>query len=310
MISVYLTEDGMLHEPENIVPGAWIHLLDPSASEVERVARATGADPDFLKAALDEEERPRLELDEDQLLILVDTPIVESQGQTFVYTTMPFGILWAGDNLITVCLKETALVRAFAEGIVRSFSTKKRSRLTLQMLYRNSSLFLFYLRQVDKASTRVENQLHQSMKNKELIQMLGLEKSLVYFSTALKSNEIVLERLGRNEVVRRYEEDLELLEDVIIENKQAIEMASIYRDILSGTMDAFASLISNNQNQLTKRLTAVLILLAVPALLFAFFGMNLPLPFAANALAPLLILLLGIGAAGVAAFALVKRNWF
>jgi len=147
------------------------------------------------------------------------------------------------------------------------------------MLYRNASLFLFYLRQVDKASTRVENELHISMKNKELIQMLGLEKSLVYFSTSLKSNELVLEKLLRMDFVKDFPEDTDLLEDVIVENKQAMEMSGIYRDILSGTMDAFASVISNNLNIVMKLLASVTIILTVPTIVSSLWGMNVPVPF-------------------------------
>lgn len=241
MIDIYMTNptNGALSEQEKILPGSWVHLCDPTPEEIGRVSSALSIDRDFLMAALDEEERSRLDIEDGNTLVLVDTPTVETQGPNFVYNTLPFGIILTEDNIVTVCLKEVALPRAFTEGLVKGLNTRKKNRMTLQLLYRNATLFLFYLRQVDKNSTRVENELHISMKNKELIQMLGLEKSLVYFSTALKSNEIVLEKMLRLDFVRDYPEDTELLEDVIIENKQAIEMSNIYRDILSGTMDAF-----------------------------------------------------------------------
>ena len=211
---------------------------------------------------------------------------------------------------MTVCLRENALARAFMEGLVKGCSTKKFKRLALQMLYRNASLFLFYLRQVDKASTRVENELHISMKNKELIQMLGLEKSLVYFSTSLKGNEIVLEKLLRMDFVKDYPEDTDLLEDVIIENKQAMEMSSIYRDILSGTMDAFASVISNNLNIVMKLLAAVTIILTVPTIVSSLWGMNVPVPFEHNPFG----FWIALGIAGLAtfgAFLLARhKKWF
>lgn len=310
MLSIYLTEDGVLTEPTSMVPGSWIHLCDPTPAEIDAVVNGLGAEPDFIRAALDEEERSRLEREGNQTLILVDTPTVESQGKTFVYNTLPFGIILTEEHIITVCLKENALVRAFAEGIVRSFSTKKRNRMTLQMLYRNATLFLFYLRQVDKASTRVENELHLSMKNKELIQMLGLEKSLVYFSTALKSNENVLERLARVDFVRNYPDDSELLEDVIVENKQAIEMANIYRDILSGTMDAFASVISNNLNIVMKRLTSITIVLSIPTLIFSFWGMNVPMIFENEPMGVVYVALIALGVSAATICAMVKRKWF
>ena len=226
MISIYLTDDGKLRELEQIVPGAWVHLCAPTEEEVATVCAKLCVEPDLVRAALDEEERSRIDFEDGHMLVLVDTPTVEAQqGRGFVYSTLPFGIILTEENIITVCLKESALARAFSESPVKNFSTKKKNRMTLQLLYRNATLFLFYLREVDKASSRVENELHLSMKNKELIQMLGLEKSLVYFSTSLKGNEIVLEKLLRMDFVKDYPDDTELLEDVIIENKQAIEMS-------------------------------------------------------------------------------------
>ncbi|GKI16007.1 magnesium transporter CorA family protein [Allofournierella sp.] len=311
MITIYLSDGGRMLEQDQICPGAWIHLCDPSEKEIGRVCAQLHIDPDLVRAPLDEEERSRIEQEDDgQTLIIVDTPTVQTEGHSFVYSTIPFGIILTQDNVVTVCLRENALARAFMEGLVKGCSTKKFKRLALQMLYRNASLFLFYLRQVDKASTRVENELHISMKNKELIQMLGLEKSLVYFSTSLKGNEIVLEKLLRMDFVKDYPEDTDLLEDVIIENKQAMEMSSIYRDILSGTMDAFASVISNNLNIVMKLLAAVTIILTVPTIVSSLWGMNVPVPFEHNPFG----FWIALGIAGLAtfgAFLLARhKKWF
>lgn len=310
MIQIHTTENGKLIEQTAIIPGAWVHLNAPSEEEITQVMLATKAEKDFLLAALDEEERARLEREEDQTLILVDTPIAENNGQTFVHSTIPFGIILTEENIITVCLKETALMRSFAEGLVKGFSTKKRNRMTLQMLHKNATLFLFYLRQIDKASLRVENELHLSMKNKELIQMMGLEKSLVYFSTALKANENVLERLLRVDFVRNYPDDKDLLEDVIIENKQAIEMATIYRDIMGGTMDAFASVISNNLNIVMKTLTSITIVMSIPTLIYSFWGMNVPMPFEHNPLGALYVGIFSVVVSVIITWAMKKGDWF
>jgi len=308
MINIYCTdpENGALAEQEKILPGAWVHLCAPTPEELARVATSLSLEKDVLAAALDEEERSRLEVEDTHTLVLVDTPTVEQQGPSFVYNTLPFGIILTRDNIVTVCLREVALPRAFTEGMVKGISTRKKNRMTLQLLYRNATLFLFYLRQVDKNSTRVENELHISMKNKELIQMLGLEKSLVYFSTALKSNEIVLEKMLRLDFVRDWPEDTELLEDVIVENKQAIEMCNIYRDILSGTMDAFASVISNNLNIVMKLLAAVTIVLTIPSLVFGLWGANVAVPFAGHPFG--FWILIGIALAMTAAAVLVMRR--
>ena len=309
MISIYQSEDGRVAEKQTITPGTWVHLCEPEEAEIERVCAELHVDPDFVRAALDEEERSRLEVEDGVTLILVDTPTVEAEGRSFVYSTIPFGIVLTPDNILTVCLKETALPRAFSVGLVKGVSTKKRNRMTLQMLYRNATLFLFYLRQVDKASSRVENELHISMKNKELIQMLGLEKSLVYFSTSLKGNELVLEKLLRMDFVKDYPDDTELLEDVIIENKQAIEMSNIYRDILSGTMDAFASVISNNLNIVMKLLASLTIILTIPTIVFGLWGTNVPVPFAENPFGFWIVLLISAALTGVSILFMIRKKW-
>lgn len=310
MISIYLTNNGKLDEVENISAGTWIDLCAPTEEELATVSTQLAIDPSLLRAALDEEERSRIDFEDGHMMVLVDTPTVEVRtGRGFVYSTLPFGIIITESCIVTVCLKESALARAFSDSPIKNFSTKKQRRMTLQLLYRNATLFLFYLREVDKASSRVENELHLSMKNKELIQMLGLEKSLVYFSTSLKGNEIVLEKLMRMDFVKEYPEDNELLEDVIIENKQAIEMCNIYRDILSGTMDAFASVISNNLNIVMKVLASVTIVLTIPSIIFGLWGSNVPVPFANSPFGfPIII---GIAAIiSVAALILmIRKKW-
>lgn len=259
--------------------GAWIHMIDPSPQEIETVHAQCGVLTEFLQAALDEEETPRIERDDNQILILVDIPVVEAEGTSFVYNTMPLGIILLEQMVVTVCLQDSTIISDFILGRVRGFDTCKKTRFVLQILFKTSTKYLQYLRQIDKASTQVEMALHKSLKNRELIQMLKLEKSLVFFSTSLKANESVLEKMLKTSFIKRYPDDEELLEDVIIENKQAIEMAAIYSYILSGTMDAFASVISNNLNIVMKFLAAVTIILSVPTLIASLWGMNVDVPF-------------------------------
>lgn len=257
---------------------AWINLTAPTEEELKEVSSRLDIEMDFLKAALDEEERARIETDNGQTLVVVDTPVVERDGKSIIYSTIPLGIILVKHYIVTVCLRENTILDEFSCNAVKSFLTQYRTRFVLQLLYRNSIRFLTYLKHIDKLSNKYETDLHRSMKNKELFQMLRLEKSLVYFSTSLKANEGVLEKLSRQERVKKYPEDAELLEDVIIENKQAIEMTNIYSNILSGTMDAFASVISNNLNIVMKILTSVTIVLAIPTLVSSFFGMNVAMP--------------------------------
>lgn len=279
MIQYYKTVDGSLSEQSCASPGTWVHLNNPTKKEIEEICSQTGALTDLVSAALDEEEASRIEREDEQTLILVDIPVIEPEGTSFVYNTLPLGIILLEDMVITVCLEDTTIVDDFMENRVKGFDTCKKTRFVFQLLFRTSTKFLQYLRQIDKASTQVESALHKSLKNRELIQMLKLEKSLVYFSTSLKSNEVVLEKMLKTNYLKRYPDDEDLLEDVIIENKQAIEMAAIYRDILSGTMDAFASVISNNLNIVMKLLTSITIIMAVPTMVASLWGMNVDVPF-------------------------------
>lgn len=288
MIQVFQTDQKTLVTGElspEIVGGTdlsnkWIHMTNPTDREIELISRAAGVPEDMLKAALDEEERARIEVDDDDALTLFDIPTIEDEdGGYYSYSTMPLGFIIAKSCAITVCLKESSIIHGFINGRVKGFTTFKRSRFLYQMLYNTHTKYLQYLRQIDKASNRIQNELHKSTKNKELLQLLDLEKSLVYFSTSLRGNCLVIEKLGKFDGIKRYDEDEDLLDDVAIENRQAIEMCNIYRDILSGTMDAFASVISNNLNIVMKLLTSITLIISVPTLIASFWGMNTAVPF-------------------------------
>lgn len=258
----------------------WIHMSNPTDKEIELIARATGVAEDMIKAALDEEERARVEKDDGTgaVLVVTDIPFTVEDENHYTYTTLPFGFISTSDAMITVCLEETSLIDDMLSArFVKDVNLHKRTRFLIQLQYTISKKFLHYLKQIDRASQRVQNELEKSMKNAELIEMLDLEKSLVYISTSLRSNSVVLDRLPKS--VKFFEEDLDLWEDVVIENKQAIEMSNIYRDILSGTMDAYASIISNNLNVVMKVLTSLTLLVAIPSMIGAFWGMNTGVPF-------------------------------
>ena len=285
MVKYFRSEDGKIRERTEPETGGWIALTNPTAAEILEVSARYEIDIDDLKAPLDEEERSRIEMEDHYTLILVDIPIIEERNEKDWYGTIPMGIIMREDIMITVCLMETPILTAFMEGRVRGFNTYWKTRFILQILYKNASWYLHYLRIIDKKSEEVETRLNKSSKNEELIEVLELEKSLVYFTTSLRSNEVVLEKLLRSEKIKKYPEDEELLEDVIIENKQASEMANIYSGILSGTRDAFASIISNNQNTMMKFLASVTIVMSIPTIVASFYGMNVNLagmPFAGS----------------------------
>lgn len=283
MISIYKTidESGTLQPIDNIEPGCWINIVAPSDEDILLISKKVGVSLEFLRAALDEEETSRIDTEDNSLLVIVDIPFTEMEANSLTYDSYPLAIIHTESNIITVCLKNSKILTDFIDGKVKSFFTFKRSRFILQILYRIASYYLLYLRQIDKKSAMIEQKLHKSMKNKELIRLLSLEKSLVYFSTSLKANEITLEKMLKLEILQKYPEDQDILEDVIIENKQAIEMANIYGNVLSGTMDFFASIISNNLNIVMKWLASVTIVVSIPNLVFGSFGMNVPgIPFA------------------------------
>jgi magnesium transporter len=283
MITIYKSTDEVnytLHQLDSIESGCWINIIAPSDQELLLVAKKTGVPIELLRASLDDEEASRLDIENNNILIVVDIPFTEMEDNSLTYDTYPLAIIHTEKEIITVCLKNSKILTDFIDGKVRSFFTFKRSRFILQILYRVATYYLLYLRQIDKKSLMIEKRLHKSMKNKELIQLLSLEKSLVYFSTSLKSNEITLEKMLKLDFIQKYEEDKDVLEDVIIENKQAIEMANIYSNILSGTMDAFASVISNNLSIVMKLLASITIVMSIPTVISGLFGMNVTgIPF-------------------------------
>lgn len=271
MLQIFKTVEEELQEVSQISEGCWAALTKPTNEELQTVGLETGIDIDDLRAPLDDEERSRIEHEGDYVVVLVDIPSLDEKDR---YVTIPLGIYMTKKMIVTVCLEETPVLKAFMNNRVKEFFTFKKTRFVFQILYRNATSYLRYLRIIDRKSEQIEEKLHISQKNKELIELLELEKSLVYFTTSLRSNETVLEKLLRTDKVKKYPEDEELLEDVIVENKQAIEMANIYSGILSGTMDAFASVISNNLNVVMKFLSTVTIVLSIPTMIASFYGMN------------------------------------
>ena len=274
MPTIHKTIDGKITPLETMEDGCWVNLTYPSEKELKTVSTALGVEPTFLRAALDEEETSRIESEDGQTLIIVDIPAVEKDEAGVVYSTLPMGIVVTDKHIITVCLKETSLIRDLQDGLVKDVRTQQRTRFILNILLLVAKRYLQYLKQIDKTYNYMESQLYKSQRNKELIQMLDLEKSLVYINTSLKANEVTLEKILRGRIVTLYEEDHDLLEDVLIEVRQAIEMAQIYSSIISGMMDAFASVISNNLNVTMKILSSITILMAIPNIIFGFYGMN------------------------------------
>ncbi|NLY18004.1 MAG: magnesium transporter CorA family protein [Clostridiaceae bacterium] len=281
MVEIYKTIDpkNELIELDHFEKGCWINVTAPTAEELDMIERELGVDHKLLRDPLDDEEKPRIDVDEDQTLIIIDIPYVYEDEQNIKFETMPLGFIVVRDDyFITICNREANVLKPFRKNQVRSLYTYKKTRFILQVLFNNAKDYLKYLRHIDKKTEYLEGSLHKSMRNRELFKLLELEKSLVFFTTSLRSNEVVLERLLRGKYIKMYEEDQDLLEDVITENKQAIEMACIYSSIMNGMMDAFSSVISNNLNIAMKFLTSVTIVLSIPTIIYSYYGMNVSLP--------------------------------
>lgn len=284
MLKIYNTdiETNKIEEIKEFKEGSWISLVNPSEAEIKKVCESVSIQEDFIRDALDFEEKARIDKEDDDgtILFVVDVPIIEKNEENDVYSTMPLGMIVVRDDFfITVSLRKNKIIEDFEKRKIKDFQTYKKSKLILQILYLNSSYYLSYLKQINKETEIAEYILKNSMKNKELLKLLSLEKSLVYFTTSLKSNELVMEKTMRGKIIKLYNDDEDILEDAITENRQAIEMAKIYSDILNGTMDAYASIISNNLNGVMKFLTSITIVLAIPTMISSFWGMNVGLPF-------------------------------
>ena len=304
MIRFFTNDNGKLTQCDEPTEGCWISVVDPTPQEVMDLIQTYGLDSGFVKSSLDEEESSRIEREDDQTLVIIDTPVsTVDEDQTRNFYTQPMGIIVNKDYVFTISLKETQILTEAMHGNIRNLRPAFKTRFVLQLLLRIAALFLTHLKQIDKISSAAEQQLHDAMKNELLMQLLALEKSLVYFSTSLKANEATIEKIFRGRVIKLYDEDQDLLEDVLIEMKQAIEMASIYTGILSSMMDGFSSIISNNLNIVMWRLTIMTIILEIPNIMFAFYGINtvdLPMPYTWFAITLTLFL------TGITAFALMK----
>ena len=274
MVKYYRTDDRQIHEEERIQSGVWIQMINPSVAEGQMVAEALDADIEDVLAALDEEESSRIELQDGYTLILVDIPSTEIRHDKESYTTIPLGIILTGDVIATICTEDTPVLQAFLNNRVKEFSTKKKLRFVYQILYRISVLYQSDLRIIDKMRTEIEERVGEDTEEEDLIALHELESTLVYFATSLRANGVVLDRLTRYKRLEQYPEDKELLGDVIVENKQAIEMTSIYRDIINGTRELMSSVIDNRLNNVMKYLTSITLVMAVPTVISGLYGMN------------------------------------
>lgn len=308
MIKFFRTnEAGKTERLEEFEAGCWVDLVNPTDDEVEDACALTGLPEEMLKAALDEEETARIERDEGTFMCLLDTPTITDTDEGDTYETIPLAILFNEKCVATVSLRGNPVLGDFIADRVKT-DVRKPVYFLLTFMMGNAKRFLSNLRQIDKKSLRVQAELHRSMKNKELIQLLALENSLVYFSTSLSSNISAYSKMERLPMIAQNEDYKDLFDDVVIETRQAVEMCTIYRDILSGTMDAYASVISNNVNIVMKLLTVVTLIISIPTLIASLWGMNVAVPFGDSAWGFWVVLAISVVVSAVASFFLIRST--
>lgn len=281
MLKIYKNTQDTIVQTHDMAEECWVNLVSPSPSELNTVSQNLDIPMEFLQAALDPEEKSRVEREDHVKLIIVDIPITDSDMPEYeAFNTLPMAIIITDLAVVTVCITETSILTEIAENNVKNILLHYRPRFVLNILFRVASKFLLYLYRIEKISTKIERQLNETLKNEQLLQMLALSKSLTYFSTSLKSSEITIKKIQRGHIIRLYEEDMDLLEDALIEISQAVEMAGSYSAILKATMETYSSVASNNLNVIMKVLAVITIVMAVPEIIFGFYGMNVQdLPF-------------------------------
>lgn len=275
MLNIFRTDNGILSNMNDFDEDVWVNLVAPSVEELEMVAKQYSIDISDLKAALDDEESSRVQLEDGYTLILADIPSSEVRNNQNAYTTIPLGIILVSNAIITICAVETTILSSFNSNRMKGFSTKKKMRFVYQILLRTTNLYQAYLRVIDKKRSEIEKRVSSNTtEDQDLINLHELETNLVYFATSLSANRIVLDRLTRYERIKQYPEDKELLDDVIVENLQAIEMTNIYRDIIHGARELVSTIINNRLNNVMKFLTSITLVMAIPTIISGIYGMN------------------------------------
>jgi magnesium transporter len=309
MLTIYKTTEQGLEQLESMANGVWIKAIDPTPEEIQKLV-GWGIDADYINYSLDLDEMPRIERDDDYTFILIRIP--HSQPESDIpYITIPLGIMIKSNLIVTICRYDKEMFRVLANGKYRLLKTAKRYRFALYIFLETATRYLTHLREINRKTEAIEDQLQKSTRNREVLELLKYQKSLTYFATALRSNEVMMERVQRTQIFNYYEEDQDLLEDVLTENQQAIQMTNIATELLAAMMDAFASIISNNLNGVMKILAALTIVVALPGTVGTFFGMNVPLPLSdSSPMSFFTILGLSIALSAIATFIFYKRDWF
>ena len=308
MLTIYKTTEQGLEQLDSMANGAWVKVVDPTQEEIQKLVN-WGIDVDYINYSLDFDEMPRMERDDDYTFILVRIPHRQPESD-IPYITIPLGIMIKSNFIVTICRYDKDMFKVLANGKYRLLKTAKRYRFTLYIFLETATRYLTHLREINRSTEAIEDQLQKSTRNREVLELLKYQKSLTYFATALRSNEVMMERVQRTQIFNYYEEDQDLLEDVLTENQQAIQMTNIATELLAAMMDAFASIISNNLNAVMKILAAITIIMSLPTIVSSFYGMNVDLPFQTHPVAFWLTVGISLLFIGIAAMIFYRRDWF
>lgn len=308
MLTIYKTIEQGLEQIESMANGAWVMVVDPTPEEIEKLVD-WGIDVDYINYSLDFDEMPRMERDDDYTFILIRIPHRQPDSD-IPYITIPLGIMIKSNFIVTICRYDKDMFKVLANGKYRLLKTAKRYRFTLYIFLETATRYLTHLREINRSTEAIEDKLQKSTRNREVLDLLKYQKSLTYFATALRSNEVMMERVQRTQIFNYYEEDQDLLEDVLTENQQAIQMTNIATELLAAMMDAFASIISNNLNAVMKILAAITIMISLPTIVASFYGMNVDLPFQTHPQAFWLTVGISVVLIGLAAMIFYRRDWF
>lgn len=310
MLKIYKTNtNSEIEKLKKIELNSWINLSNPNSDEIKEVIEKTKIPESLILKVLDYEELPRIETEDKATLIVVDVPYIEDKKSKNKYSTVPVGIITKGSYFLTICLKETEIFNDFKHNKIKGVDTAKKTRFIIQLLLKIANFYIKYLNLINREIENKEKSLIKSTSNKELLNLMHIQKSLVYFVTSLKANDIILEKLSKGNIINMYEEDLDLLDDAMIENKQGIETANIYREILASMSDTYASIINNNLNGIMKFLAGITIVLSIPTMISSFMGMNVPMGnLADNPFAFIIILIISLLISIIIALILKKKD--
>jgi magnesium transporter len=300
--------NGKIKQMNRIQNGCWIDVFNPSKEEIEFLKEKFDVPSDFITDPLDDDEKPRIEKEDGATLIIMRIPYRYPKEEVEV-ETIPLGIILKDKKIITICLGKTEILDDFYKNKVKEFYTNKRTRFIIQIFKKSVLYFGKYLDEIEKNVESIEKTLTKRMRNKDLMKLLDTQKTLTYFNTAIITNESIFERIVNRKILPLYEEDQELIEDMIIDNRQLMETTQIFIDILNNLMNIYGSVISNNLNTVMKFLTSMTIILSLPTMVSSFYGMNVSLPFQNHPHAFLITVLISFVISSFFAVFAIKKDW-